>query len=67
VFERVESLRTWAAVLALAASFAVMAKGASLPVDRAAGIAERLRVPRLLIGIVPWASPRPRPSSLSRA
>ena len=42
----------WQALILLALSFYLLARGASWLVDGAVGIAERLRVPKLLIGIV---------------
>jgi len=52
VFTYIEQAPVWVAWLVLAAAFAVLAKCADLFVDSAVGIAERLHLPKLVIGIV---------------
>jgi len=46
------AIPVWQAFVLLACSFYLLAKGASWLVDGSVGIAERFRVPKLLIGIV---------------
>jgi len=52
VFSAIESGHVAWAWVAMAAAFAVLAKCADLFVDSAVGIADRLRIPKLVIGIV---------------
>ena len=44
-------METWLAILLLAIGFVCLVKGADWFVDGAAGIAEKLRVPQLVIGL----------------
>ena len=52
VFTYIEQGPVWVSWVILAAAFAVLAKCADLFVDSAVGIAERLHLPKLMIGIV---------------
>jgi len=54
------------ALLVLAAAFVVLAKCADLFVDGAVGIAQRFKVPKLVVGIVLVSLPPRRPNSRSR-
>ena len=52
VFTYIEQESVWVSWVVLAVAFAVLAKCADLFVDSAVGIAERLHLPKLVIGIV---------------